>query len=309
MSKYQLVLGPVLFNWGKEKLERFYQDIAAEPAIDSVCVGEVICAKREKFSYEFWLPIIELLLDSGKQVRFSTLSVVTNNYESNINRKICTSNFIKSDCNFLVEVNDTSSLGALNHVPFSVGQLFNCYNESTVKFLQNKGARSITLPVELSHKAVNTLSNTANIPIGVQVFGRMPLALSVRCYQARAYGLHKQNCDIICSNDLDGLSVDTLEDKPLFAVNGLQTLSHSYSNLLDEINLLKDAGVQEFRVSPQDTPNMPKICRLFRDTIDGNNLTPAADQQLKELLPSIEFSNGYWYGQPGMERINVKNIA
>mgnify|MGYP000529376250 CR=1 FL=1 len=42
-------------------------------------------------------------------------------------------------------------------------------------------------------------------------YGRLPLALSGRCYHARAQGLHKDSCQLVCDRDPDGLAVRTLE--------------------------------------------------------------------------------------------------
>lgn len=299
----KLVLGPVLYNWDNNKLSEFYNAVAREPGIDTVCLGEVICAKRPKHNFDQWHHIIELLLSHKKQVRFSSLGVITNAHETRVLKKICQSQWAE-DPNFCIEANDITALRLLKPGSrFTVGQLFNCYNEASLQFLARQGATSVTLPVELSLEQLTAMTKATNVDLGVQVFGRMPLALSVRCYQARAYGLQKQNCNIICENDLDGLAVDTLEGEPIFAVNGLQTLSYAYCNLIEDIERLQAMGIREFRVSPQYDVDTLQVCQLFSAVISGGNSKNTANRELDQLLQAQRQSNGYLQGKPGMVRI------
>lgn len=304
----KLVVGPVLYNWDKAKLMQFYHELAASPDVETVCVGEVICAKRPKHDFDEWLEIIDLLLSHNKKVRYSTLGVITNTYEINMLKKVCASSFQK-DPNFVIEVNDITALPLIgSDSAFTIGQLFNCYNEASVGFLQAQGAGSITLPVELSFAQVQAIAETTSIDLGVQVFGRMPLALSVRCYQARAYNLQKQNCGIICENDLDGLAVETLDNAPIFAVNGLQTLSYNYCNLISEIDQLIKAGISELRISPQYDVDNLAVCHCFSDAIKQGAATEDTINTLKHILQHKQQSNGYFYEKPGMNLIPAKNI-
>ena len=304
----KLVLGPVLYNWDNSKLGEFYEAVANEPCIDTVCVGEVICAKRPKHDFGQWQEIIELLLNHNKQVRYSSLGVITNAHETRMLKKACQSQWVEHP-NFAVEANDITALPLLEpDTRFTVGQLFNCYNEASLQFLTRQGASAVTLPVELSLQQLNAMVKATDIDLGVQVFGRMPLALSVRCYQARAYGLQKQNCNIICENDLDGLAVDTLDGDAVFAVNGLQTLSYAYCNLINDIGRLQEAGIREFRVSPQYDVDTLAVCRLFAGVINGSHAADAAHRELEQLLQAQRQSNGYLHGKPGMERIAVASV-
>ncbi len=84
----------------------------------------------------------------------------------------------------------------------------------------------------------------------VQVFGRVGLALSARCYHARAHGRTKDSCQFICNEDADGMTLRTLEDQPFLTVNGIQTMSHDYLNLAAELADLQDMGIGRFRLSP-----------------------------------------------------------
>src|SRR5512139_1962926 len=129
----------------------------------------------------------------------------------------------------------------------------NVYNEETLRFLAAKGARNICLPAELPFAAIGVLCTAAaaeGVTIEVQAFGRQSLALSARCYHARAHGRTKDTCRFVCENDPDGLALTTLDGKPFLVVNGIQTLSYEYVCLAQEIPALKAAGVQRFRLSP-----------------------------------------------------------
>ena len=105
------------------------------------------------------------------------------------------------------------------------------------------------------------------VTIEVQVFGRLPLALSARCYHARAHGRTKDSCQFICNVDPDGMTLRTLEDKPFLTVNGIQTLSHDYLNLIGELADLQAMGVTRFRLSPHSC-DMVEVATIFRDVLD-----------------------------------------
>jgi collagenase-like PrtC family protease len=131
------------------------------------------------------------------------------------------------------------------------------------------------------------------------VFGRTPLALSVRCYHARVNKLHKDNCRFVCKQDPDGMKVNTLTGEPVFAVNGIQTLSFSYNNLIGELDQLRGIGVRRFRLSPHDT-DMVAVARTFRNVLDGAVSTGEAQRRLSELMPAARFSNGFFHHREGV---------
>ena len=111
--------------------------------------------------------------------------------------------------------------------------------------------------------------------IEVQVFGRQSLALSARCYHARAHGRTKDTCRFVCENDPDGLVLATLEQKPFLVANGVQTLSYEYLNLVQEIPDLVAAGVSRFRLSPHSC-DMVQVAATFRSVLDGGMSTTEA---------------------------------
>ncbi len=296
---YQLSLGAIFFNWDRNRIENFYKKVADDSVLDTLYVGEVVCTKRPNFDFSLWKDIIKNLQNSGKKVIFSTPAILSNKNEIKIIKKI-----IDDNPELLIEANDTSLLGITK--PYAVGQLMNIYNESAIEFLEKYNIQEITLPSEIPLKALKTLVESTNIKLGVQVFGRLPLALSLRCYHARANNLHKANCNFVCGNDLDGLAVSTLEEQNIFAVNGIQTLSHSYCNLINELQDLMRIGINNFRFSPHSEVDILEISRIFKQYLDNKISLQEANIKINEETKNTDFVNGFFYEKPGMEL--VQNI-
>ncbi len=72
----KLTIGPLFFNWPLERQRDFYLRLADEAPVDSVCLGEVVCAKRVPFLEPLWPEVIERLGRAGKEVVLSTPALV-----------------------------------------------------------------------------------------------------------------------------------------------------------------------------------------------------------------------------------------
>lgn len=292
-----LTLGPLFFNWPPEKVRAFYGRIAAEAPVDTVYLGEVVCPKRAPLLAAALADAAETLLAAGKEVVQSTLALVLDG------KDMAAVAAAAEAGGLLVEANDTAALTSLSGRPHAVGPFVNVYNEGTLACLARNGATRVCLPPELSREAIAQLAGSGQAELEVQVFGRLPLALSARCHHARAHGLHKDNCRYVCGEDADGMAVETLAGEPFLTVNGVQTLSNSYCNLIQELDDLGAIGVRRFRLSPQDT-DMVAVARLFRAVLDRTIGADEADAALAALLPGIVFSNGYYHRQRGLARIH-----
>jgi O2-independent ubiquinone biosynthesis protein UbiV len=291
-----LTLGPLLFNWSAEAIAEFYARIADEAPFDRVHVGEVVCSKREPLYRDALAGAIERLERAGKTVVLSTLALVTTRRESAALAATAAA------YDGLIEANDTSALGALAGRPHVIGPLTNCYNEATLAFLAGNGAATVCLPPELPLPAIRILAATAReLGVGIEVFafGRIPLAISARCYHARVHGLSKDSCRYVCGQDMDGLAVETLDGQDFLAVNGLQTLSHAWCSYAGHLPALRDAGIGSVRLSPHSC-DMVAVAGVFRDVLDGRVEASAADECLARLVPGAAFANGYLYSQPGI---------
>jgi collagenase-like PrtC family protease len=286
----KLTLGPLLYNWPAEQRRDFYFRIADEAPYDAVHVGEVVCSKRQIFLEPYLDQILERLSAAGKQVILSSLALVTSRQE----RQSATGMAEAAD-SWLVEANDISIAAALAGRAFTVGPMVNVYNEGTLRHLIGIGATRICLPAELPAKAIRALSQVGGVEIEVQVFGRMPLAISSRCYHARLHNLHKDGCQFVCGQDPDGLTVDTIDGKPFLAINGTQTLSHRYALLLNEIPGL---GATHVRLSPHSC-DMVAAAIIYREFLDASIDAGMAAARLARLAPAAEFANGFAHGREG----------
>jgi collagenase-like PrtC family protease len=294
MREAQVMLGPVLFNWSPDRWRDFYLRIADEAPVETVYLGEAVCSKRTVLFAPHWETVARRLVAAGKTVVLSTLSEVILRQDRQQVESVCA----RQDA--LVEANDASALFYLRGRPHHVGPFVNVYNEQALSVLAQRGARNVCLPVELPASAIRVLGPAANslgVTIEVQVFGRLPLALSARCYHARAHGRTKDSCQFVCENDPDGLDLSTLDGRSFLAVNGIQTLSYDYLNLINELADLQSFGVARFRLSPH-TCDVVEVASVFRSALDRVISPDEAGARLDALgLP--RFSNGFFRGKPG----------
>ncbi|KLK92966.1 protease [Microvirga vignae] len=291
----KLTLGPVLYNWEPDAWRDFYFRIADEAPVDAVCVGEVVCSKRLPFFQDPVPEVVERLASAGKEVLLSSLALVTLGRE----RKQTAS--LAREADLLVEVNDITGLTHLDGRPHAIGPYVNVYNEATLSWLARNGARRVCLPPELPASSIEALAKCCpDVELEVWSFGRVPLAISARCYHARLHKLTKDNCQFVCGKDPDGLPTDTLDGQSFLAVNGVQTLSATYANLIENIADLADMGVVSCRLSPQAV-DMVAVARIFRDVADGKLGPEEAQHALELVCDGTTFSNGFFKGACGAE--------
>jgi collagenase-like PrtC family protease len=292
MTTDTLVLGPVLFHWPAETLRDFYFRIADEADYDTVCLGEVVCSKRTPFFADDLPEVIARLSRAGKEVLLSSLALVSDE------RELAAMRALVAAAPGLVEANDAAVLRELRGRPHAIGPYVNIYNEDALAFLVAQGAVRACLNPELPGALIADLARLSPIPLEVMVFGRLPLAISARCFHARAEDRSKDGCQFACKADPDGRTVRTIEGAPFLAMNGLQTLSHGCANLIGELAPMRAAGVHRFRLSPH-TGDMVATAALFRDVLDGHSEPGAAVQRLAPLHPDMPFANGFYYAAPG----------
>ncbi len=287
-----LSLGPLLFHWDAETKRDFYFRIADESCFDSVYVGEVVCSKRTPFLAPYVPEIVERLQRGGKQVILSTLALIMS--EPEMAQVI----ELAENTDLLIEANDIGTAALLAGRPHVIGPFVNVYNEGTLEYLVNQGAVRISLPWELPSESLTALARPANAELEAQVFGRMPLAISARCYHARAHGLHKSKCQFVCADDLDGMNVETLDGENFLSINGCQTLSHTIGNLIGELDGLQRMGIGAFRIWPHAI-DMVAIGQTFRDVLDGCITAMEGEEKLAEYVDFAPFSNGFYHGEEG----------
>ena len=211
-----LTVGPNFFFWPAETVRAFYRELAPAP-VARVVLGELVCSKRLPF-WQGEIPgAVETLLAAGKEVAMTSLALITLKRERKLTAEL-------QDLGLPVEVND---LSALAHVPkgqpFWVGPLVNVYNEGTLRWLIRRGAQRVCLPPELTLASIAVLAQVGReegIAVEVWGHGRLPLAISGRCYHARLHDRAKDSCQFVCEQDPDGRDVETLDGQPFLSVNG-----------------------------------------------------------------------------------------
>lgn len=293
----EVTLGPVLFNWPVEMWRDFYFEIADEAPVERVYVGEVVCSKRAPLFEKHMDEVIARLESAGKKPILSTLAEVSNA----LDRLQVKRNTTDSDC--AIEANDVSALWHLEGKPHDIGPYMNVYNEDSLRFFVRKGAQNICLPPEMPASGIAELGQVAkelDVTLEVQVYGRIPLALSARCYHARAHGLTKDTCKFICDRDDDGMVLNTLDDKPFLVINGIQTMSYRCLNLTHELEELSGFGVNRFRISPHAKGTLA-VTEIFRSVLDQTISPDEATARLQESSLSVPFSNGFYHQKAGID--------
>ncbi len=301
----KLSLGPLIFNWPAEEKRDFYFRMADESAVDTVYVGEVVCSKREPFFAPYLPAVVERLQGAGKEVVLSSLALIMTEREQDAARQLCQNDDIQ------IEANDVATASLLMGKSHCIGPYVNVYNEDTVAYLVANGARRICLPAELPGDAVAAIAALDFTEIELQAFGRLPLALSARCYHARAHNLSKDGCQYVCEQDPDGMEVETLDRRPFLAVNGTQTISHSYVSLAREVRGLAKDGVGMFRLSPHSA-DMVAVADVFRNLLDGHLDEEESGLELDKLIDGEPMANGFIHGLEGWvqtDKAGVSNLG
>lgn len=294
MSDSLLTLGPVLFHWTPAVWRDFHFRIADEAPVDEVYLGEIVCSKRTPAVAAHFDAVVERLTTAGKRVIRSSPILVTSEGERAALRDLAAGPGP-------VEANDLGAVALLEGREHRIGPTVNVYNEGTLAWLAVRGATSVTLNAELPAASIGVLAaagKARGVGIEVQVFGRMPLAISARCYHARSHGLHKDDCRHVCGADADGLAVDTLDHQEFLAVNGTQTLSHACLDLAGDLETLRELGVSRYRLSPQSC-DMVRVAALYRDALDGRLEGAAAARAVADLVQPMPVANGFLHDREG----------
>lgn len=292
----ELTVGPNQFFWKAEDWTAFYDTLAASP-VDRVSLGELVCSKRMPFYQERIPAALEALANAGKSVSITSLALVTLKRE-----RVAT--YALAEMGVEVEVNDLTALAHIPaDMPFSVGPLVNVYNEGTLNWLADRGATRICLPPELPLGSVKALCDAAkdkDLTIEVWGHGRLPLAISGRCYHARMHGRTKDNCQFACEDDPDGLQVDTTDGQPFLTMNGVQTLSQTHASAAYQIEALRDAGVGALRLSPQSV-GFAQIIEAYRARLDGTLTADGLTDAIRAAAPGCSLSDGFLDGDRGVD--------
>lgn len=295
----KLSLGPVLYYWDKERLARFYEQMASL-ALDVIYLGETVCSKRRVFNLDQWLGLGRELQQAGAaQIVLSGLTLIEAASELSSLRRLC------DNGQFLLEANDMGAVQFLaeRQLPFVAGPALNLYNGHALAKLQDCGMIRWVPPVECSAALVRAvLEQVAGLgralpEVEVFAYGHLPLAYSARCFTARAENRPKDDCQFCCINYPDGLALSSQEGQALFTLNGIQTMSAEVTNLLADYPGLVACGADLLRLSPR-AEGMVQVVEAFARVRQG------------EAPPlCVDGCNGYWHGQAGMLRVEEAGLC
>ena len=289
----QITLGPLLFFWPEQEVTAFYQKVA-ESAFDRIYLGEVVCSKRRELKLDDWLAIAKLLQAKGKEVVLSTLTLIEAESELAQVSKVCENGA------FAVEANDMAAVHYLAKagIPFSTGPSVNLYSAEALQVLHRTGLKRWVLPVELSFDHLRLIMarlqelGINDLETEVFSYGYLPLAYSARCFTARTHELNKDSCEFSCIKSSAGIPLATQEGDALFTLNGIQTLSGSCHNILDQWQVMESTGVKAMRLSGHSEDILQVADELARAMGQGSTAIAAEQQQC----------HGYWSGKPGIYR-------
>jgi len=288
----QFSLGPLLFYWPSAATQAFYQQVANSNA-DVVYLGDSVCSKRNEMALTDWLAIGETLSATGKQVVISSLALVQSKKDSTLVEQ-----YVSND-QYLVEANDFAAvqLASEHKLPFVIGPAINCYNLGALKQLMAAGAKRWVVPVELSGSWLTSIVDELKaqglrdqLEIELLAHGHLPLAYSARCFTARSENRPKDNCQRCCINYPNGRLVSNQEDQQLFLLNGIQTMSGSRYNLINQLPELEKL-VDIVRISPESEHSL-QILEQFRSQLAQFSHQPLASDE----------SNGYWHQIAGFQQ-------
>jgi collagenase-like PrtC family protease len=181
------------------------------------------------------------------------------------------------------------------------GPHVNVYNPQTLAMVAALGASRWVAPIEATGELVADMSAARPAGTEVEVFahGRLPLALSARCFTARRFDRQKEDCGYVCLEFPDGLALDTQEGDPFLVLNGVQTQSAAVHSLAGELAAFRESRVDIVRLSPQAQRTLDVVA-IWRAAIDGA-LAPADARRALAALSRGPLANGFWHGRPGRD--------
>ena len=291
----KLALGPLLYYWPRAAVLEFYRGIASSEA-DIVYLGEVVCSRRHEIAFDDWLAIGAALAAAGKEVVLSAQALTESEGDLKLQRRAV------ANGRFRVEANDWGAAHLLSKTEgWVAGPHLNVYNPRTLALVAELGARRWVAPLEATEELVSAMAAAGPAAMQTEIFahGRLPLALSARCFTARRLHRQKEDCGYACLDFPDGATLQTQEGDAFLALNGVQTQSAAVYSLIGEIAAVRRAGIDIVRVSPQ-SQGTREVLATWRAACDAGMPLPQARSALCALGPG-PLANGFWHGRPGRD--------
>ncbi len=284
----KISVGPAPSHWGRKKLENFYHELARCP-VDYVYLGETACPVRSCFSPDFLDRLCDELTRTGKKVYVSSLTLVRNEEQYRAFRNLAQR--VQH-----IEINSPAFLGLARHYHAVTGMFLNVYNSATANIMAEHKVERIMLPCELNFQSITSIAKKCTAATELIVHGHIPIGISSTCQTVRSLGHHADDCGKLCQHYPEGMVLNA-GNRPMFRIDGPQTLSASTYCLVEYLPQLAQAGVDTVRILPQWN-HTDRIVQIYKDVLEHRRHCADAAKELK-AISSGELCNGWFLGKAG----------
>ncbi len=281
-------VGPIPSYWGKDRVEKLCEELARSP-VDYIYLGETACLHRSCFSQVFLGELCDKLTEAGKHVYVSSPILVTDERQYSAFKDLAER--VQS-----IEINSPAFLGLARRYRAVAGMFLNVYNLAAADILAQHGAERVVLPCELNFQSVASISRQCKAVTECIVHGHVPIAVSRNCRTACSLGRTDQRCAKLCRHYPEGMVLEA-QGKPLFRIEGRQTLSAATYCLVEYLPQLNHAGVDTVRILPQ-WDHTAQIVNIYHAVLDHRKCAADAAEELRSIS-TTGLCNGWFSGKAG----------